>query len=309
VKPRVAIILVNLNQEDLTRTCIESLLRVTYENLEIVLIDNNSSDGSGRRIHDRYPAITYHHLEMNLGFAGGNNTGMKIALDHKADFIMLLNNDTEVSPDCIQPLVVLAAKEPAIAAQCGKIYMFSDKRKLWYAGGTMDIPRAHASHRGIWQEDRGQFDDVEDTGFASGCMLFVSRGVIENVGMLDEGFFIYHEDVDWCLRMKRRGYRVVYNPQARIWHKVSSTNRIDSPFYLYFTMRNKILLVRKHASASQWIWHLPYFLYYYSRHLIRMSMKWRSWHGTRAILYGMIDGLRNFTGEFGRGRIDRLVRP
>ncbi len=306
--PKVAIILINLNQEEHTRECIHSLLQVSYNSVEIILIDNNSVDGSGQRLHEQFPSVTYRCLEDNLGFVGGNNIGMEIALAQGAKYVLLLNNDTIVDKDFIQPLVELASSEPRLGAQCGKIYLFSAKQKLWYAGGILDVDKAYANHRGIGETDTGQYDIIEDTGFASGCMLFVPRTIIEEVGVLDRSLFIYQEDTDWCIRMKTLGYRIMYNPRSRIWHKVSVTNKIDSPFYLYFSMRNKIMLVRKHSRASRWLWHLPYFTYYFVRHLIRMSMKWHSALGTRAVWYGIVDGLRNYTGNNGRGRLEELLK-
>ena len=307
VTPRVAVILINLNQEDHTRECIDSLLRVTYAACEIILIDNNSSDGSGERLHHHFPSVTYRRLEENLGFAGGNNAGIDIALAHNAEYVLLLNNDTVVDANFIQPLVEVAASEASLGAQCGKIYQFSRRQTLWYAGGILHVDKAYANHRGMWENDVGQYDKIEETDFASGCMFFVPSRVIRETGMLDDRLFIYQEDTDWCVRMKERGYRIIYNPNSRIWHKVSVTNKIDSPFYLYFTIRNKIIFLRKHSRPSRWLQHVPYFLYFFARHLIRMSMKWHSMRGTRAVLFGIIDGLRNFTGPNGKGRFEKLL--
>ncbi len=307
VSPKVAIVLINLNQEQHTRECISSLLKVSYTAAEIILIDNNSTDGSGGRLHQQFPSVIYRRLEENLGFAGGNNVGIEIALAHGVDYVLLLNNDTVVEPGFIQPLVNAAISEPLLGAQCGKIYQFSDRQTLWYAGGILHIDKADANHRGMWEKDIGQYDKVEDTDFASGCMFFVPARVIKDTGMLDDTLFIYQEDTDWCMRMKEWGYRIIYNPNSRIWHKVSVTNRIDSPFYLYFTIRNKIIFLRKHSRPSQWMRHLPYFVYFFMRHLIRMSLKWHSARGTRAVLYGIIDGLRNYTGSNGKGRLEQLL--
>ena len=308
MSPKVTIVLLNLNQEEHTRECIRSLAGVLYDNLEIILVDCGSTDGSGHRLHELFPLVTYQRSEENLGFTGGNNLGMGIALAHQAEYVMLLNNDTVVEQNFIQPLVDFAESEPRLGAQCGKIYLFSDKEKFWYAGGTIEVDKAYASHRGISQKDVGQYDTIEDTGFASGCMLFMPRRVIEQIGMLDLEFFVYFEDSDWCLRARSRGYRIIYNPGSRIWHKVSVTNKIDSPQYLYLTMRNKIIFLRRHSAPSRWLKHLPYFLFFYSRHLIRMSLKWHSLKGTLAVVYGIVDGVRNHTGPGGKGRLDKLLR-
>jgi GT2 family glycosyltransferase len=305
---KVSVILVNLNQEVHTRECIQSLLNVSHGNLEIILVDNHSSDGSGERLRREFPTIVFLQNEDNLGFAEGNNIGVREALRRGADYVMLLNNDTIVEKNFIEPLLKLAISDPAIGVQSCKIYFFSKPNTFWYAGGILDVDKAMGSHKGMHEIDTGRYDKIEDTGFATGCMMFIPRAVLEKVGLLDSSFFIYSEDSDWCERARQLGYRVVFNPQAKLWHKVSITTRIDSPFYLYFTMRNKILFLRKHARWWKIFIYLPYFLYFFGRHLIRMSLKWHSYIGTRAVILGIIDGLRNYTGECGKGRIAAVLQ-
>jgi hypothetical protein len=271
-------------------------------------VDNASSDGSGDRLHKEFPTIQYFRSKENLGFAEGNNVGIRLALKHGADYVALLNNDTVVDSKIVEALLDCAEGAPGIGVQSGKIYFFSDRTKIWYAGGVLNIPRGLGTHRGLNEEDLGQYDNVNETGFATGCLMFFSRKALEDVGLLDSRFFLYCEDCDWCIRARRKGYRIVYNPKAVVWHKVSSTSTIDSLFYLYFTMRNKLLLVRKHVRTSEWLPQVPYFCYFYGRQLIRMSMKWHSWKGTQAIWYGLVDGLRGYTGDNGKGRIEAVTK-
>lgn len=308
MSPKLSIILLNLNQEVHTRECIESLQRCSYKNIEIILIDNGSIDGSGERLHKRFPSVVYHRSESNLGFPGGNNIGIRHALEHGSEYIMLLNNDTTVDPGFVEPLIDYAQANPGIGFQSCKIYLSSQPRHFWYAGGRLDVDRALSTHRGMGEEDRGQYDRIERTDFATGCMMVARRSVIEKVGPIDEHLFAYFEDADWCLRAHREGFPSIYNPGSRIWHKVSVTNKIDSPFYLYFTMRNKIIFLRRYSRPARWLVHLPYLLYFYGRHLVRMSIKWRSWSGVKAVFAGIADGLRNRTGENGKGRLDALVK-
>jgi GT2 family glycosyltransferase len=304
--PKVSVVLVHLNQEAHTRECIESLQRLSYENVEIIVVDNGSTDGSGARLSAQFPSVVFTRTDKNSGFAEGNNVGIRLALQRNAEYIALLNNDTVVDRDFIQPLVELSASDLSLAVQSCKIYYHSEPQVLWYAGGFLDQHKALGTHVGILKPDEGQYDEIKDTGFATGCMMFISQDALRSVGLLDNKFFIYLEDVDWCVRARNLGYRVVYNPRAKLWHKVSTTHRIDSPFYLYFTLRNKILFLRKHSSPFQLFLHLPYFLYFYSRHLVRMSLKWHSLAGTNAVIRGIIDGLRNYTGECGEGHLSSL---
>jgi GT2 family glycosyltransferase len=308
-QPRVSIILVNLNQEHHTRECILSLQQLTYPNVEVVLIDNGSKDGSGERIHKDFPAVTYAHLERNLGFAGGNNAGIRMALDGGADYILLLNNDTIADPGCIEPLIAYDREHPDTGAQCGKIYFFDEPKKIWFAGGGLDPEKGLGVHVGIHQVDDGSYDAIREMDYATGCMLFVRRSVMEQTGVLDESMFAYFEDADWCLRARKLGLKIIYNPTSVIWHKASVTSKIDSPVYLYLTMRNKIFLVRKHGANGKWIVHLPYFTYFYARHFFRMLLKHHTITGAHAVIAGLIDGLRKYAGEYGRGRLHLFAPP
>ena len=302
--PKVAIILVNLNQEEHTRQCLQSLGQLTYQNLEIILIDNGSSDGSGAKIHKEFSTVLYKHIESNTGFAGGNNIGIRLALQGEADYVLLLNNDTIVDPDCIQPLVELDAANKDIGAQCGKIYFSSDPNKLWYAGGLYSVDKALSIHRGMHSVDNGQYNNVEETDFATGCMMFMGRSALEKVGFLDDSLFAYFEDVDWCLRARTLGYQIMYNPQSKIWHAISVTSKIDSASYLYLQMRNKILMVRNHGRSGRWLTLLPYFVYFYGRNILRMALRHRSALRTSAIITGLVDGLSRNPANHGKGHLD-----
>ena len=125
--------------------------------------------------------------------------------------------------------------------------------------------------------------------------------------MLDNSFFAYFEDADWCLRAKKLGYRIIYNPRARIWHAISATSKVDSPAYLYLHMRNKILMVRKHGLLGRWILFLPYFVYFFGRHILRKAVRHRSWTGIKAIVVGIVDGLNGYTINNGEGHIGRYT--
>lgn len=314
VVPKIAVVLINLNQEHHTRECIQSLRQVPirqrssdfdelgertgqvrHGNLEIILIDNGSTDGSAFRLKNEFPEIIVLRNEANLGFAEGNNIGIRFALQRGAEYVVLLNNDTIVESNFLIPLLELADKDPTIGVQSGKIMFHSAPNLIWYAGGHIHIHKGLAVHRGIFEEDKGQHDHIEETGYATGCLMFLTKRALEEVGELERSFFAYFEDFDWCLRAREKGFRVVYNPGSKIWHKVSTTSTHDSPAYLYFTMRNKILFVRRHSTMIQIILHLPYFFYFYARQLLRLACKWRSWMGVRAVLLGISDGIRNRT--------------
>jgi hypothetical protein len=307
-KPKVSFVLVNLNQEALSRACIQSLLALTYPNIEIILVDNASTDGSGSSLSTDFPGVRFIQSKSNLGFAEGNNLGIRLALERRAEYVVLLNNDTVVDPGMVDPLVEAALRDHSIGVQSCKIYFLAQRNTIWYAGGSLQVYSAAGFHPGMHEEDRGQFDSFRDTDFATGCMMFLSRDALETVGLLDKKYFIYLEDSDWCLRARKAGFRVVYNPAARLWHSVSVTTRIDSTFYLYFTCRNRLLFVRKHCPVYALPASFLSLAYFYSRHFIRLLLKWRSPRSAQAVLWGIIDGLQGNTGEYGEGRISQLAR-
>ncbi len=304
--PKVSVIVLHWNREHDTRECLESLLSCSYQNLEIVLVDNGSANTSGEQLHREFPSVVFLRNETNLGFSGGNNVAIQHSLQRGARYVVLLNNDTIVDPNFITPLVELAESTPTIATIGCKIYFHDQRTTFWYAGGVFRTGTGVARHRGMHEADTGRYERIEETDFVTGCMMFLRREALEQVGLLESSFFAYFEDADWCLRARRAGWRIVFNPHSKIWHKVSASTTIDSPFYLYLTMRNKILMIRRHSSALKTMFFLPYLFYFYTRQLIRISLKWRSRDGTRAVLYGLIDGLRGFTGEHGEGRLGML---
>lgn len=221
--PGVAVIVLNWNGLADTRACLQSLLAMTDGRSRLYVVDNASTDGSAEQLMAEFGArITLIQNPSNLLYAGGNNAGIRRALADGCSHILLLNNDTVVAPDLIAELFNAAAVELR-AILCPKIYYAARPDVLWYAGGRIALRRARIAHRGIREVDRGQYDRMEPTGWATGCALFAPRELWETVGLLDEEFQLYSEDVDLCLRAQRAGFRVMYVPAARVWHKVSAS--------------------------------------------------------------------------------------
>lgn len=222
-QPRVGIIVLNWNGLSDTRECLQSLFRLSGPPPRIYVVDNGSTDGSVARLREEFgDRIVLIANPRNLLFAGGNNVGVLRALSDGCTHLLLLNNDTTVDAVLSDVLSrVSAAHEDAIL--CPKIYYADRPDMLWYAGGTVSLRRARVAHRGIRQTDRGQFDRLEETGWATGCALFAPRHVFEAVGLLDESFELYSEDLDYCLRARAAGFRILYVPEAKVWHKVSAS--------------------------------------------------------------------------------------
>jgi GT2 family glycosyltransferase len=248
MSPSVHVIILNWNGLADTLACLESCRQLTYPNLRLLVVDNGSTDGSETALRARFPDVELLQTGANLGFAGGNNVGIRDALERGADWVLLLNNDTVVAPDFVDALVDTAATDARIGMLSSKIYYFEPPDVLWYASAHMNEWLGYGRHRGEGQQDRGQFDVVEDTNRPTGCSLLVSRAVCERVGLLADEFFCYCEDLDWGLRTRRAGFRVVYAPGSKVWHKVSrSTGGARSGLSLYYYVRNLLLcLDRNH---------------------------------------------------------------
>jgi len=220
----IAIIVLNWNGRDLTLDCLRSLAAVTTPHVRIILVDNASTDGSSDAVRQHYGSrVTLIENAQNLGFAAGNNVGIRRALDDGADFILLLNNDTVVAPDFVEHLHKPMLSSPDIGITAPKIYYAEPKNQIWFAGGELSMWRGIARHTGIRETDRGQYDQEHDIDYATGCAFLVRRAVLEKIGDLDPGYRAYFEDADFCVRARRAGFRIRYIPAAHVWHRISAS--------------------------------------------------------------------------------------
>ncbi|MBI5059333.1 glycosyltransferase family 2 protein [candidate division KSB1 bacterium] len=220
---KVGIIVLNWNGLADTGECLRSLFATDPALRVIYVIDNGSTDGSATELHREFgESIILIANPRNLLYAGGNNVGITRALADGCSHLLLLNNDTTVAADLLQRLLDGEA-QTGDAVLCPKIYYARDPQRLWYAGGLISLRRARLAHRGIRELDRGQYDQLERTGWATGCALFGSRRLFETVGMLDTEFALYMEDVDFSLRARAAGFPCYYVPAAKVWHKVSAS--------------------------------------------------------------------------------------
>lgn len=247
------ILVLNWNGKEDTLECLRSLSSVTYEHTSTVLIDNGSTDDSIPAVRREFPELVVLENRQNLGFAGGNNVGIRYALEQGADYILLLNNDTEVDPRFIDFLVAAAEIHPDAAMLAPKIYYHSDPSRIWYAGASWHDDIMNFQMRGADLIDDGtEYSQVAETDIAVGCALFARATAIARIGLMHEEFFLLHEESDWCYRAKRAGYKIVFVPDSKIWHKVSvSFGGSDSPLTRYFEIRNRLLWVERNRSFWQ----------------------------------------------------------
>jgi hypothetical protein len=172
---------------------------------------------------------------------------------------LLLNNDTEVDPRFLSELVRAAEADPKIGVAGSKIYYFSEPKRLWYAGGSVDLWKGDTHHIGENELDAGLYDVAQDTGYVSGCAMLIRRKVLEEAGPLDERMFLYYEDSDYCLRARRHGYRVVYVPSSIVWHKVSSTTGKVKDLQLFYGTRNMLIFEKRNAGPLRLLVFLSYY--------------------------------------------------
>ena len=244
--PPVALILVTFNHSDITLDCLQSLAALDYprECLQIIVVDNASSDDTVSAIRTRYPEVTLITNQENLGFAAGNNVGLRQALQTEARYLMLLNNDTVVAPDMLKKLIEVAEGDQHIGMITPVIYYFDEPHKIWCAGARLERRTGQTWRLRAEEIDSSTPEPVHDVDFASGCALCVRRAAIEQAGMLDARFFFYFEETEWCVRLARAGYRCTLVPGSQVWHKVSSSIQAGSPRVAYYMTRNRLLFLR-----------------------------------------------------------------
>ena len=212
--------------------------------IDTVVVDNGSSDGSPEAIEERFPGVELIRAGVNLGFAGGNNVGIRRALDRDAEWVLLLNNDASVEAGLADALAAAAEARPDAGVLACKV-LFADSDRLWYAGAGFDPYLGRSRHEGFGEPDRP--DRPRDTARATGAAMAVRRTAIEAAGLLDEELFLYAEDLDWSLRIRAAGFAVVYVPAARVRHRVSSASGgAGSPTTTYYETRNMLAVVERY---------------------------------------------------------------
>jgi GT2 family glycosyltransferase len=255
VWPRISVVVLTWNGREDTLKCLASLREVGYPNWEVLIVDNGSEDGTVDAIHQEHPWVTVIETGKNLGFALGNNIGIRAALQREAELILLLNNDTVVAHDLLYAFVKAASDHPDAGVLGAKIYYFSDPQRLWYAGGRWDADRGMFDHVGIGKIDDGvTFEQLQDTDYACGCAMMIRASAANAVGLLEERFFALYEEADWCYRARRAGFRCVFVPRAKVWHRISKTFGGRSIIYEYFDLRNRLLWAERNLSLpGRWI--------------------------------------------------------
>lgn len=245
--PLLYIIIINYKGISDTLACIESLLKISYSNYKIVVVDNNSEDESVEMLNKMYQGIDIIHViesKENFGFSGGNNLGIKYALENNCKYVLLLNNDTVVEQNFLDSIINVMEQDSEAGIYTGKINYYSNKNKIWFGGGKFIWWKGNSEHIGCNEKDDGSFDLTQKITFATGCYMLMKASVIKKVGLMPEKYFLYYEDTEYSNRFIRQGYNIVYYPQSIIYHKVSASTGIQSDLSQYYINRNRLIYIR-----------------------------------------------------------------
>jgi GT2 family glycosyltransferase len=294
--PFVITIILNTNRRKDTLECLASLRQNAFPNHRVIVLDNSSTDGSAKSIHSAFPEVEIIALPENHGYAGNNNVGIKAALDQGVDWVFVLNEDTILAPDCLDQLLAVGESDPSIGIVGPMVYHHDEPDVIQSAGGVMNRYLV-GFHLGKNEPDLGQFHDPHPVDWISGCGIMVRRAVIEDVGLIDERFYYYVEEADWCLRAQEAGWQIVHVPRAKLWHKGVRRDYNPKPSVTYYATRNRLLLLSKHkASPKAWIavWGFIF------RTLVSWTVKpkWRSMNEHRNAMWcGAVDFLFQRWGQ------------
>ncbi|RLD17169.1 MAG: glycosyltransferase family 2 protein [Caldiserica bacterium] len=294
-EPKVAVLILNWNRAKDTEECLNSIFQQSYSNYKIVLVDNGSTEKESLEIGKKYKNIVFIRSEENLGFAGGNNLGIRYALGEGYDYIFILNNDVILDRDCLLNLIKVGEYFNSAGIIGPAVYSYYEKNKIISTGGKID-----------WWRGK-PLDKMEKIGFSlkpkvvehlNGCGLLVKKEVFEKIGLLDEEYFLFYEETDFCVRARRKGYKVVFVPEAKLWHKISqSTGGTYTPMALYFGTRNRLLFMWKNGDFFSWI---PFFLFIFPGSVFKNLWKFRNKKKEKKwFILGIIDFFRK---RFGKGR-------
>lgn len=225
--------------------------------------------------------IVVDNSKDNVGFSGGNNKGIRQALTKGAEAVLILNDDTKVAKSVLTEMLD-ALKDKQVGLVAPKIYFYpgfefhkdryrqkEQGKVIWYAGGLIDWNNCLGVHRGVDEVDRGQYDKKEETEFATGCAVLIKREVFETIGLYDEKYFLYLEDLDFSVRAKKAGYKIIYQPKAIVWHKNAQSSGFDSGLHDYFFTRNRLLFGLEHVSFKTKL--------ALARESVRIFLKGNSW--------------------------------
>ncbi len=288
--PKISIIILNMNGKEVLRDCLYSIQRIDYPNWDVVVVDNNSSDGSQAFLKETFPDIHLIMNKINEGVAEGQNIGIKAALQRGADYIFTLNNDCIVDRNILRELLRALEQDRAIGIAGAVLYSMEDRARIEDAGANIDWAKGKIvqTHAGDAEAPVPNIRDVDYVSF-----FLADPSTLQSIGLFNKRYFAYWEDTDLCLRMKKAGYRVVCVSAARVWHKQFYTSKKISGFFEYYDTRNQFWFLKEYASKKQLISFMLYFFSYHFwfRSLISLKRN-KNLGGFKGMCRGVRDGLQ-----------------
>lgn len=269
---KVSIILLNYNGYKDTIEAVESLEKIDYDNYEIIVVDNESTDASYEILKEK---LDKNHILLksgkNGGFAYGNNVGIKYALEGGAKYLLLINNDTAVEPDFLKRLIQTIEEEENIGLATGLILNYYNKEKVWYAGGEINWDKFYGFHLGEGKNIKDISLEEKTISFATGCLMLIKADVLKEIGFLPEEYFMYYEDVDFCAKLQKGGYKIRYNPKVVIYHKISAASgEEESSFAVEWNTRNRLRFMKKYKAEVAKTKYYKGLIYFYATRIIKI---------------------------------------
>jgi GT2 family glycosyltransferase len=286
---RVAVILVNWNAKERTLDCIESIFNTEYPDITVIVVDNSSRDGSVEAIRQKYSSVTLIENDANMGFCIANNQAIELALTGGYEIILILNNDTIINRNFFGvALKRLEVSENSIVTP--KIYFYNEPSYFWFVVGKVNFWMGIFSNPFFKKQNGGDINFAFEMDFASGCCLMARSDVFKKVGGFDKTFFTYCEDIDLSLRMRAAGYKIILEPEAKIYHHVGFSGNKASADRRYYLTRNHLWVLRRH---SKWYHRLVWLLLAPLRSAFRIIKMLRPFDfaGMKAEVKGAIHGL------------------
>ncbi|MBN1252551.1 MAG: glycosyltransferase family 2 protein [Bacteroidales bacterium] len=297
-RPKVTVLILSYNGKELLKDSVSSYLANDYPNFEVAIIDNGSIDGTKEFVEKEFPKAKVVRLEKNRGYSGGFNFGLEYAFDKmQSKYAIITNNDVKADSKALSELVKVAEMDEMNGFVTGKVYYFYQPDTLQTVGKKEDAVYWNGGHIGSKEKDEGQYEEIAERYFADDIYTLVSKKMYDEVGAYDTNFLFQSEEYDWQARAKEKGFKIMYSPGSKIWHKESMTIGKQSAFKAFFDARNPMIVVMKYKSPE---FFKRYFWQHFKKDIFRNSLvrikkfrlrvAWSIWMG---FFSGLIWGFKN----------------
>lgn len=287
--PKIFLIILNWNGKEVLKECLESIEKIDYPNYEVIVVDNGSTDGSQKAIEEDFPYVHLIENDKNEGVAEGQNIGIRYALEKKTDYVFITNNDTTLDKNLLKELLKVAESDDKIGVVGPIVYWANDPERIQFAGAMINWEKGNCYLLEAGEIEK-EHQDVKEVDYVGS--VFVSMDIIKKVGLYNSKYFAYWEDTDFCTRIKKEGYKVVYVPKAKIWHKGTYTIGKISGFYEYHMARNMFWFMKQHATRRQYLSFLLYFFGFQFWFTSGILLRGKNINVIISFFRGVVDGLK-----------------